>query len=112
MLDNECIVRYLLSIENKELDTIENMKFKIDDYSFDELFKYSKYYPKKEKYIDYIKSKICVKCKETIENEYMKLACGCYECKKCFGLIEMTKPGCCPICGLNKYNISSPCSII
>ena len=112
MLDNECIVRYLLSIENKELDTIAKMKFKIDNYSFDELFKYSKYYPNIENYIDYIKSKICVKCKETIENECMKLPCRCYECKKCYGFIEMTKPGCCPICRLNIDNISPPCSII
>ena len=108
MLDNECIVRYLLSIENKELDTIENMKFKIDNYSFDELFKYSKYYPNIENYIDYIKSKICVLCRLTNQVEN-KIECGCYVCNKCFEQYKTMISITCPRCPQKQLFI---CSII
>ena len=87
ILDNECLLRYLLFIEQrkKEKFDINSIKFENNEYSFDELFKFSKYYPNINKYIDYIKSNICVKCKQNIEEEgYQKLCCGCYICKKCF----------------------------
>ena len=89
MLDNECLLRYLLFIEQrkKEKFDINSIKFENNEYSFDELFKFSKYYPNINNYIDYIKSNICVKCKQNIEEEgYQKLLCGCYICKKCFDL--------------------------
>ena len=87
MLDNECLLKYLLFIKQreKEIFDINSIKFENNEYSFDELFKFSKYYPNINKYIDYIKSNICVKCKQNIEEEgYQKLLCGCYICKKIF----------------------------
>ena len=76
MLDNECLLRYLLFIEQrkKEKFDINSIKFENNEYSFDELFKFSKYYPNINNYIDYIKSNICVKCKQNIEEEgYQKI---------------------------------------
>jgi hypothetical protein len=86
MLDNECLVRYLLSIEQREKFDINSIKFENNEYSFDELFKFSKYYPNINKYIDYIKSKICVKCKNRIEKGN-KLGCGCYMCEGCYSFL-------------------------
>ena len=114
MLDNECLLRYLLFIEQrkKEKFDINSIKFENNEYSFDELFKFSKYYPNINKYIDYIKSKICVKCLKPIEERYQKLPCGCYICKKCFDLIEMINPNICPICPLKTYIQPNTCLII
>ena len=83
ILDNECLVRYLLSIEENKEFTIEKIKIENNEYSFDELLRLSKYYMDKGKYIDYIKSKICVKCQKTIEKG-KKLRCGCYMCEECY----------------------------
>ena len=83
ILDNESLVRYLLSIEENKEFTIENIKIENNEYSFDELFRFSIYYPDKGKYIDNIKSKICINCKKTIEKGE-KLRCGCYMCEGCY----------------------------
>ena len=66
MLDNECLLKYLLFIKQreKEIFDINSIKFENNEYSFNKLFKFSKYYPNINKYIDYIKSNICVKCKK------------------------------------------------
>ena len=108
MLDNECLVRYLLSIEKKDLYKIDNMQFKNYDYSFDELFKFSNYFPDKVKYFDYIKSNICVLCNER-QKGYMKIKCGCYVCKKCFKLYKTMMSINCPRC---PQNALIECSII
>ena len=112
ILDKEYLEKYLLSIEQKKVFQIENMQFENYDFSFDELFKFSLYYPNINKYIDYIKSKICVKCLKPIEERYQKLPCGCYICKKCFDLIEMINPNICPICPLKTYIQPNTCLII
>ena len=75
MLDNECIVKYLICIEQYKIFDIKNIKFEYD-YSFDELFKFSIYYPNIENYIDYIKSKICIYCKNIMEKSHNQLRCG------------------------------------
>ena len=54
-----------------------------------------------ELFDDYIKSKICVKCKKSIEEGYKKLLCGCYLCEKC--LFEMINPNICPFCPFKTY---------
>ena len=100
ILDNECLLRYLLFIEQrkKEKFDINSIKFENNEYSFDELFKFSKYYPNINNYIDYIKSNICVKCKQNIEEEgYQKLLCGCYICKKCFEDNPLFHMNICPL---------------
>jgi hypothetical protein len=86
MLDNECLVRYLLSIEQKKVFQIENMKFENNEYSLNELFKFSLYYPNINKFIDYIKSKICVKCRKIMEKG-KPLLCGCYMCEGCYSFL-------------------------
>jgi hypothetical protein len=108
MLDNECLVRYLLSIEQNKCFDINNIKFKNYDCSFEELFKFTKYYPDIEKYIDYIKSNICVLCNQKqIGN--MKIKCRCYVCKKCFELYKTMMSIKCPLCPQSKF---IECSII
>ena len=42
------------------------------------------YYPNIENHIDYIKSKICIKCKNIMEKSHNQLRCGCYQCEKCY----------------------------
>ena len=83
MLDNECLFRYFLSIEQSKKFGVKNLIFENKDYSFDKLFIYSKYYPNKGEYLNFIKSKICIKCKNRMERSYNKLSCGCCLCEKC-----------------------------
>ena len=107
ILDNGCIVKYLICIEQFKIFDIKNIKFEYD-YSFDELFKYSKYYPNIENYIDYIKSKICVLCRLTNQVEN-KIECGCYVCNKCFEQYKTMISITCPRCPQKQLFV---CSII
>ena len=96
MVDNKCFERYLLSIKNNEIFEINNIIFENYDYSLDKLIKFLKY-PNKKKYLNYIKSKICVNCKNKKEKCYAKFFCGCYECENCYN----------PITYINFYSIPS-----
>ena len=109
MLDNECIKIYQLCVKEKIEFDIKNIKFEYD-YSFDELFKFSKYYPNIENYIDYIKSKIYFYCKNIMEKSYNQLRCGCYQCEKCYSFIEKIISNRCKYCTRTKKK--DKCSII
>ena len=109
MLDNECIVKYLICIEQYKIFDIKNIKFEYD-YSFDELFKFSKYYPNIENYIDYIKSKICANCKNIMKKSHNQLRCGCYQCEKCYNKIQMNVLICCYCSEIKRRNCQ--CTII
>jgi len=64
-----CINEILDSILlNKKFD-IKNIKFKYE-YFFDKLFNFSKHHPEIKKYIEYIKSKICVNCGKIMDKPY------------------------------------------
>ncbi len=105
MLDNECLLRYLLFIEQrkKEKFDINSIKFENNEYSFDELFKFSKYYPNINKYIDYIKSNICAKCGNKTLYLGKKLLCGCYICCRCKSFQKYSLF--CPLCGKKNNEI-------
>jgi hypothetical protein len=101
ILNNECLERYRFCIKENIIFDINSIKF--GNHSFDELFKFSGYYPNKENYIDYIKSKICAKCGNKTLLIGKKLLCGCYICCRCKSFQKYSLF--CPLCGKKNNEI-------
>ena len=98
MIENECLVKYRLSLEERKKFQVQDLKFEKYNNSFDELFKFTNQ-TNAEKYLDFIKSKICVNCKKN-NNIYKKFACGCYLCKTCYNQFNIGFLAFCPFCYL------------